>query len=423
MEIFKKYDIRGIYPSELNEEKAFRIGRAIATRLHGKKFFVNYDNRFGSMKIKQEFTNGLLRSGATVYELGMGPLTVPAFASFAEKACGICISASHNPKEYTGIITYLNGTTLTPRGVEKTFKENKPLNKFGTLIPFNYDEEYMNYVTKGIEKLELKIGVDSLGGATTYIAPLTLQKAGARAFPLRTVPSEDFYGKNPDPSKENAKELSNLIKKENLDFGVQLDADGDRALIVDDKGNALDPMVTSMILIKYLKLKKVVATIACSSVLEKYAKIKYVKTGRPYVEAEIKKGKYDFGVETMMHFSFGKYYPFSDGILTALLIGKVIKLTGKNLSEIIKEFPKIYYGNISLNFDSQEKINKKMRVITEKLKSYKNKTKTDGVKITFDDGFMLFRPSNTEPVIRVYYDGLTPSAFKRIGNIVKSIIK
>jgi phosphomannomutase len=423
MEIFRKYDVRGIYPSELNENNAFDIGRALATQLRGKKIFLNYDNRIGSINIKEAFTNGLIRSGATVYELGMGPVTVSSFASFKENACGICISASHNPKEYTGILTYVNGVTLTPEKTKKIYTHKKFFSKFGKPIPFEYDKEYIEYITKKLNRCNIRVGIDSMGGATTFIAPYVFKLLGYKVSELRTSPSSDFYGKIPEPSIENCKDLGKLVKKDKLDFGIQLDADGDRAMVVDDLGRALDPMVTSMVLLKHLALKRTVATIACSSRLEAYSKVKYVKTGRPNVEIEMKTGKYDFGVESASHFYFGEYYPFSDGILTGLLIGKVLNTTNKKLSKLIDEFPKIYYKNISLKFTNEKDIRNKMNAMVKKLKGYKHQIKIDGIKINLDGGFMLFRQSNTEPLIRVYYEGHNQSVFRRIGKLVDSIIK
>ncbi len=423
MDIFKSYDIRGLYPQELNENNALRIGRAMGTLVKNKPILVNYDNRTGSIEIKQNFVSGLLLSGATVYELGMGPVTVAAFASFMENAFGVCISASHNPKEYTGVLTYKNGVTLTPEPIKKIYESGRFRNRYGKPIPFSYDEKYINYITKGIEKLGIKVGIDSMGGATTYIAPFVFNKVGAKVDSLRQTPSSDFYGKTPEPLKENAKEIGRLVKKHRLDFGIQLDADGDRSLIIDETGKALDPMVTAMILIKHLKLKRTAATIACSGRLENYTKIKYTKTGRPNVEAELRTGKYDFGVETASHFYFGRYYPFSDGILTGLMIAKIIKNSGKSLSRLAAEFPDIYYVNRSLKFDSADAISRKMEDITKNLKQYKKQIKIDGIKIPFDDGFMLFRPSNTEPLIRVYYEGMDKKALERIGKAVDAVIK
>lgn len=424
MEIFKKYDIRGLYPSELNEDNAFRIGRALATAVRGKNIFVNYDNRLGSIRIKESFTRGLLRSGATVYELGMGPVMVTAFASIKENACGVCLSASHNPKDYAGVLTYIDGVTLTPERIEKVYASNRFKERFGKPIPFAYDKEYIDYITKGTAKLGLKVGVDSMGGATTYITPFAFERIGMKTSMLWSSPSENFYGKTPEPSIENAKALGKLVRKEKLDFGVQLDADGDRGLVVDEKGNALDPMVTAMILIKYLKYKRIVATIASSSLLEKYAKVKYVKTGRPNVESELKKGGYDFGIETAAHTYFPHYYPFSDGILTGIMIGKVLKESGKKLSELVNEFPKVRFGNLSLELRSTDQVNKRMIRIRSKLNKYKKRIELDGIKVMLDDGFMLFRPSNTENgLIRGYYEGHSAASFRRIGKLAKEIMR
>lgn len=114
MEIFKEYDIRGLYPQEIDEEKAYKISRAIATSLKGKKIFLGYDNRIGSLAIKDYVKKGLVESGKEVVDLGLGPIMIPVFASFIEKTNGLCITASHNPAKYTGLLPYNKGVTVTP---------------------------------------------------------------------------------------------------------------------------------------------------------------------------------------------------------------------------------------------------------------------------------------------------------------------
>ncbi len=423
MEIFKEYDIRGLYPQEIDEEKAYKISRAIATSLKGKRIFVGYDNRVGSLAIRDYVKKGLVESGKEVVDLGLGPIMIPVFASFIEKTNGLCITASHNPAKYTGLLPYNKGVTVTPEKIKNAYDKNKFTEKVGSLVEEDYYERYISYITKGVGKLNLKIGIDSMGGSTTSIAPDIFKRLNCRVKLLHTKPDSNFYGKTPEPIKENAGELENMIKKEKLDVGMQFDADGDRVAFVDENGRFVDPMVITMIFIKYLKLKKVVATVACSSHLEEFAKITYSKVGRPNIEKKLVNKKFDLGVETASHYYFAKYFPFSDGLLGGILLASILNKTKKKLSQLVNEFPKVYFDSVSLPFENESKRTAKMKEIEKEVVKYGKIERIDGIKVINEQGFMLFRKSNTEPILRVYYEGKNEESYKRIKSIVNSIIR
>jgi len=423
MEIFKEYDIRGLYPQEIDEEKAYKISRAIATSLKGKRIFVGYDNRVGSLAIRDYVKKGLVESGKEVVDLGLGPIMIPVFASFIEKTNGLCITASHNPAKYTGLLPYNKGVTVTPEKIKNAYDKNKFTEKVGSLVEEDYYERYISYITRGIGKLNLKIGIDSMGGSTTSIAPDIFKRLNCRVKLLHTKPDSNFYGKTPEPIKENAGELENMIKKEKLDVGMQFDADGDRVAFVDENGRFVDPMVITMIFIKYLKLKKVVATVACSSHLEEFAKITYSKVGRPNIEKKLVNKKFDLGVETASHYYFAKYFPFSDGLLGGILLASILNKTKKKLSQLVNEFPKVYFDSVSLPFENESKRTAKMKEIEKEVVKYGKIERIDGIKVINEQGFMLFRKSNTEPILRVYYEGKNEESYKRIKSIVNSIIR
>ncbi len=423
MEIFKEYDIRGLYPQEIDEEKAYKISRAIATSLKGKKIFLGYDNRIGSLAIKDYVKKGLVESGKEVVDLGLGPIMIPVFASFIEKTNGLCITASHNPAKYTGLLPYNKGVTVTPEKIKKVYDKNKFTEKIGNLVEEDYYEKYISYITKGIGKLNLNIGIDSMGGSTTSIAADIFERLNCKVKLLHAKPDSNFYGKTPEPIKENAGELENMVKKEKLDLGMQFDADGDRVAFVDENGRFVDPMVITMIFIRYLKLKKVVATVACSSHLEEFAQITYSKVGRPNIEKNLVNKKFDLGVETASHYYFARYFPFSDGLLGGVLLASILNKSKKKLSQLVNEFPKVYFDSISLPFENESKRTTKMKEIEKEAVKYGKIERIDGIKVINDNGFMLFRKSNTEPILRVYYEGKDEESYKRIKDIVNSIIK
>lgn len=423
MEIFKEYDIRGLYPQEIDEEKAYKISRAIATTLKGKKIFLGYDNRVGSLAIRDFVKKGLVESGKDVVDLGLGPIMIPVFASFIEKTNGLCITASHNPAKYTGLLPYNKGVTVTPEKVKSVYDKGKFTEKVGNIVEEDYYERYISYITKGIGKLNLNVGIDSMGGSTTSIAKDIFKRLDCKIKLLHPMPDSNFYGKTPEPIKENAIELGKMVKKNSLDLGMQFDADGDRVAFVDETGKFVDPMVITMIFIKYLKLKKVLATVSCSLHLEEFAKITYSKVGRPNLEKRLVNKKFDLGVETASHYYFAKYFPFSDGLLGGILLANILNKTKKKLSQLVNEFPTVYFGSASLPFENESKRTAKMNKIEKEAVKYGKIERIDGIKVINEQGFMLFRKSNTEPILRVYYEGKDEEAYRKIKDIVNSIIK
>ncbi len=424
MDIFREYDIRGIYPKEIDEKKAKKIGLAVAVVAKREKIFLSYDNRVGSLKIKDSFINGLLDGGVVVYNSGLYPITVSAFASFIEKSYGVCVTASHNPAEYTGILMFKDGTgmSVTPDKIKSKMSE-KPAKTRGHVVDYDYSSRYIDYISKGVGKLNLKIGIDSMGGSTTYIAKRLFESLGAKTYNLHQEMSSDFYGKTPEPSAKNAKNLQRFVKSKNLDIGIQLDADGDRVLFVDEKGEVVDPMTSAMIFIKNLHFRSVAATVGCSMLLENYAKVKYIKVGRPHVESALRNKKYDFGVETSSHFYFNKYYPFSDGLLAAVLMAGIIKKSNKKFSQLASEFPKSYHGETAVKIKTNRQADMKIKNIKRKMIQYGKGIYIDGVKTQIKDGFILFRKSNTEPLIRGNYESKTESTAKYLKKIMEEVIR
>ncbi len=425
MAIFKTYDIRGVYPSELNPQIAFNIGSAIGTIANGRSVFLNTDNRKGSKAIKKKFTEGLLKTGAHVYDIGMGPIMVSAVASYQNNSYGACLTASHNPSEYTGVITVKNGVTIEPQLIKKLYDSKKFSERKGKLVEYDYSPRYIDFITRNINDLDLDIAIDSMGGSTTFISKDVAKRIGVRPDMIYTKTSETFYGKHPEPKSDNGKEISQLIKKRKLDFGVQFDADGDRAGFYDEKGRFIEPIIAGLLLVKFNNLRRVLANVSCSTVLEKFAKVKYSKVGHTFIERELVRGKYDMAIEQSSHFYFGKYHPFSDGLLAMALFSKAVSETGEKVSAMVEDLPKIYYVEDAIHFKGDEERSKTMSSIAQKIERIKGAKvdRMDGYKVIFDDGFMLFRESGTQPLIRVYYEGEDQKAFDRIKGIVSQVSK
>jgi phosphomannomutase/phosphoglucomutase len=422
MSIFKTYDIRGVYPSELNKASSYAVGKALGGIIGRSKVFLNLDTRLGSKRIKGSVLKGLKDSGANISDLGMGPIMVPAVASFIERSFGISITASHNPAEYTGVIAMRSGVTIDPKQIERRFSSHRFIDGNGSVRKCNYTQKYVDLITRGSDGSGISVGADSMGGGTTYILKNVFNGAGIRHVAVRKRPSEGFYGMHPEPSTENVADLSRVVARDKLDFGVQFDADGDRVAFVDEKGRFIDPVTIGLILIKHCGFKRVVANVSCPSIIEKYSNVKYSRVGHTFIEAELAGGKYDFGIETSSHYYFGKYHPFSDGLLASVLFARIAAESGETASDMVKSIPEIHYKADSLHFGSEDERSAAMRSIVKKLALYADVNRTDGYKVMLGDGFMLFRESGTEPVIRVYCEGEDAKAFTRIKKEAKGIL-
>ncbi len=420
MGIFKEYDIRGIYPNDINEDVAYNIGKSIGKYIEDKTVFVNHDTRKGSLMIKNSIIDGLKESGVNVIDLGLGPVMIPAFASFKEKKYGISITASHNPPEYTGVLLFKDGFSLSPKEVENIFNNRKFSEGLGSYNKSDYSRDYVDYILKGIDKMDIKVAIDTMGGATTEIVKEIFK--GATFDMLNNSFSQDFFGKTPEPSEKNAQELIGLVKSGDFDFGVQFDGDGDRAIFIDENGNFVDTMIIALIFIKYFNFKRVVANVSCSSILEKYANVIYTPVGRPFIEKGLIDNNADFGVETSSHFYFGNYYPFSDGLLAAVLMSKLLFNTKKKLSQMVKEFPRVYLRSFSIRFDDEISRDSFMDKVKSQLMSLGSLNMLDGFKVMIKDGFILVRKSNTEPIIRVVYEGKDEQSLERIKQITDKFI-
>ncbi len=415
MGIFKAYDIRGLFPSEIDEAVAARIGKAIGTIIDGGYVYVNRDGREGSRRIEKRFIEGLRSTGTSVRFLGVGPVMIPAMYSFNEKAWAVCITASHNPAEYTGIILMHNGVTCDPDEIKRVYESERFREGRGGLTYVqDVAEEYSDFVTRGVEGTNLMIGIDTMGGAAAVVVGHVCKKIGAVPVLMNEGISENFFGNEPEPSKEHSSELSRMVVDRMLDFGVQFDGDGDRLGVVDERGEFIEPIVIGIIIAKYNGFRKVLADVTVSRILEKHAEVTYSRVGHRFIEEALACGGIDFAAESSAHFYFGRYYPFSDGLLAMVTLAKALKESGRPLSKLADEVGKPHYSTYRIRIEDPERRKEAVRRAAAKAEAMGRVDHADGCKLMFDDGFVLIRESNTEPIIKVYCDGDDETALGRM---------
>ena len=421
-QIFREYDIRGIYGKDLNEEFAYLLGRAFATKLHslGKnKLIVGHDNRISSESLEKSLIKGLIESGVSVVKLGL--VTTPMYYYAWDKLdikCGIMITASHNPKEY-------NGFKMSYNGIHNIFGKDVSdlyyiiLNGIftegnGEITEVNIKEDYVNMIHNHLDmgNKKLKVVYDCGNGTTSIVAKdIFKSNDNIEYIPLFAESDPNFPNHHPDPCvEENLKQLKEKVIETNADCGIAFDGDGDRIGVVDNLGNFLesDEYMIAIWRDIYNKVEKKEGffDVKCSKKLEDELvklgiKPVCVRTGNSYTKKISYDGDYPFGGEYSGHVYFrDRFVGTDDGIYAGLRFVEILSKSQNKASELlngVKEYHNTPEEKIEVEDTKKDYIVSRVEeYCRERGYNYLN---IDGVKVLYEDGFALIRKSNTGPPI------------------------
>lgn len=420
--IFKSYDIRGIYPSELNEETAYLIGRAFARRAKAEKITVGSDMRLSCPVLKKALIRGITDEGVNVKDIGLVPIDAvyASVGKFGDQA-GIMVTASHNPAEYNGFkmvlkdMKWVRGTDLLeevknlPAEISKTKGEVEEED----IIP-----RYINHVLSFVEidKIKpFKVVVDAGNGMAGKIMPILTENMPLNIVPLNFKLDGSFPAHPSNPLlPKSQKEICEAVVKEKADFGVIFDGDTDRLFFVDEKGKFVPADFTIPLLAEVFLKKEPGAGIVYNLTASKIVP-EAIKNlgGRPLISkigyvnmsAVMKEGKGIMGGEVSAHYSFrGNAYADS-GFIAFVILLQLLSNHEQPLSEIVKPFFK-YYKAAEANFEVKNK-DEILNRIKEKYSDGKQDY-LDGVTVEYPDWWFNIRPSNTEPLLRLTIEAETP---------------
>jgi phosphomannomutase/phosphoglucomutase len=439
--IFRAYDIRGIYKKDIDENVFRRIGFVLGKT--GKKFLVGHDIRKSGRRLAIALIEGLTTAGSKVFFCGKSSFGLCFFSGFKLKVDKtLFVTASHLPKEWNGLkINFGDGEPVSSKEIEKI--KDRVLKIEGKEIKFkkskfkkvNFKKEYIKALLEKFPLLKegkLKIVLDCGNGATSLVAPKIFKKFGFEVRELFCNPDPNFPNRDPEPTFEATKILREKVISEKADFGVAFDGDGDRGVIIDDKGRYLSGNQIGIILgkdiLKESKNKKVVRTVSCSMAvdeeLKKYgAKIIETPVGHTFVISAVKKNKAVLGIEESNHIVIPKYFLFDDAILIPLKVAEILIKEKKRLSEVVDRI-KIYpFEEIVFECPDEKKFEVVKNLAEKFKKDYKKVNTLDGVKVIFDFGWILIRASNTSPKIRLYVEAKTEKKLKFLKEKFSKILK
>jgi phosphomannomutase/phosphoglucomutase len=415
--IFRAYDIRGIFGEDLTEEVAARIGAAFAKFVEGKAVVVGRDVRISGEKLRDALVSGLV-TRCNVTDVGVVPTPLLYFAlNRLRKDAGIMVTASHNPPQWNGLKAFRgNGGSIYGKDMEK---RGKAVSHEGII------REYQDFVHSKIQ-LERKLTVvaDTANGTCGLVAPALFERLGCDVLTLNKEPDGTFPAHLPVPKEETLGELMKEVVRRKADFGVGYDGDGDRAVFIDEKGNLIPGDLTLLIFAKDVLQKhpggKVVYELSCSMAVEEYVKklggIPLVeRVGHTFIMDKMIGEKAILGGEKSSHFYFADVYGMDDGVFASMKMAEILSKSDEKLSETVAALPQ-YPSVYEKNFECPDR--RKFRVIENvrrQFKRYGLKTlDIDGVKLIEEDGWVILRASNTEPVIRISAEARTKEKLQKL---------
>lgn len=423
-QLFGTNGVRGIINREMTSELALKISQTVGTVLEGEEVAVGRDCRMGGEMLQHAVTSGLLSTGKSVVDVGFVP--TPALQFIIPKlGCtgGIMITASHNPPEFSGIkVMGSNGVEIS-RALEKKMErvyfeeafeiadwtEIGSIRMYDTTIE-NYLQAIKTHVdVDTIKERQLKVVIDGANSVGSLATPILLRQLGCRVISLNAQMDGMFPGRDPEPIPENLEMLAQAVKAVGADFGVAHDGDADRATFVDEKGNILwgdqsFAIMASYILEEY-ENPTLVTPVSSGRLIEDVAHkagatIDWTVVGSVDVSHRMLEINAEMGGEE----NGGVFYPahqaVRDGAMTVAKMAEIISVENKTLSELVADLPQ--YNSVKISVDIPD--DKKLDILDPLLELTEDQERItiDGVKLIYNDGWVLMRPSGTEPIWRCF---------------------
>jgi phosphomannomutase / phosphoglucomutase len=429
--LFGTNGIRGVVGKDLSVDLAYRVGSSVATLFKGRPVLVGRDGRASGRMIVEGVVSGILAQGNDVQDHDI--ITTPALqylVKVSHGGAGIVVTASHNPPEYNGFkVIDIDGVEI-PREKEAFVEDAVQRNHWtlsnqpGRRIKQERIRVYLDSIAKHLEGIDhelfkrLTVVVDVGNGVSALTTPMLLQSLGCKVVVINGNIDGSFPGRLSEPRPENLTALSRAVLHEKADLGIAHDGDGDRAIFVDETGTVhwgdrSFAVVEDMVLSENPG-SKIVTPLNSSMAVKEIAdkrngRLILTKVGSIYVSRTMLKENAILGGEENGGIFYAPHHPVRDGTMAATLILKVILTNGQSLSKLMSRLPSYHMSKEKVTCKNSNDCDRAMRRLSEKLKDQISST-MDGIKVDENGrGWVLIRPSGTEPLIRIYAEGKTES--------------
>jgi phosphomannomutase len=442
--VFKAYDVRGIYPSDLDEEGAYAIGRAYAEHFEPKGVAVGRDMRLSSPAMAEAVIHGATEGGADVVDIGLAGTEMVYFA-VGELGLdgGIAVTASHNPKEYTGMKIVRRGAL--PVGGESGLLEIRDralaFAGQGRCQAPDVSEKvdiYPAFVEKVLSFVDpsaiqpLRVVFDAANGMAGAMLPPLLERLPVEAVRCFFEPDGTFPNHEPNPLlEENREFIVAKVREEGADLGIAFDGDADRCFFVDDAGEFVAGDFVTALLAESILEKEPGATIiydlraswAVRDVVERAGGIALAnRVGHAFIKHRMREVDAAFAGEVSGHYYFREFSQADSGMVPAVLMLELVSRKGRPLSEILQPFRERYFitGEINSRVDD---VPLKLQELKEHFAGEGQVSHLDGISITAGEWHLNVRPSNTEPLLRLNLEALDRELMERKRDEALAVIR
>jgi len=441
--IFGAYDVRGIYPETLDEDAAYRIGRAFVQYLGASAVAVGRDMRVSSPALAGAVIRGITDQGADAIDLGMTTTDELYFAvgKFGYPA-GVMVTASHNPKQYNGlkmcreeaiaISSETGGNAI--RDLALAGNPPEPARK-GQVIQRDVTDDYVRHVLSFIDVAKvrpLKIAVDAGNGMAGMIVPKVFEQLPCELIPLYFELDGTFPNHPASPIEpENTAVLRALVPERHCDMGVAFDGDADRMFLVDEQGKLLGgDMVTALVAQSLLRkhpgattLYNLISSRSVPELIERDGgRAVRTRVGHSFIKAQMRQENAIFGGEHSGHFYFRDNWYADSGLIAFLVVLELISESGKTVSDLVRAVDhRFRSGEINTEVADQEG---RMRAIEAHYVAEGGQVDfLDGITVSFPTWWFNVRPSNTEPLLRLNLEADTADEMAKRRDEVLQLIR
>ncbi|MDG6225366.1 MAG: hypothetical protein QCI82_07625 [Candidatus Thermoplasmatota archaeon] len=436
--IFRAYDIRGVWNKDIDTFKAVDIGCGIGAFLKQdlglRRVVIGHDVRTTSPVMHGCIFSGLLSSGVDVLSTGMSSFGTTMMAGYLEGYdASIYITASHLEPEWNGIKLYYGDGVGFPeehirsigsRSMERRFSIEgwKDAGRYSSV---DYLDRYIDFWKRAVGRMDGSkgIGIDCGGGAMCLSAPALFDALGLEHIDVNCDVDPTFSSRGSEPRPEALTGLRDAVVDEGLSFGVAFDGDGDRAVVVDDKGRFLSSDRLGALIAAHLVKEKgageVLANVESSMALEDVlvplgAKVTRIKVGHTFLTLEAKLRGALFGIEKSGHLIIPGYVLFDDAITAPIELLRILSSGDVPLSSLVDKIPQYLSHSEAMGCDDAVKFKVVEGLRERYLAEFENVSTMDGVRVDLDEGWALIRCSNTSPSIRLTAEARDDISLKRL---------
>ena len=442
--VFKAYDVRGVYPTQLDEEGGYAIGRAYVEQFEPAQIAVGRDMRISSPSMAEATIKGAVEGGAEVVDIGLVGTEMLYFA-VGELGLdgGIQVTASHNPKEYTGLKIVRRGAL--PVGGDSGLLEirDRALAGFDTsggqtreevgkedVLPA-YVGKVLSFIDPDLVK-PLRVVIDAANGMASVMVAPVLERLPIDAARYFFEPDGTFPNHAPNPLlPENREFIVAKVLEASAELGVAFDGDADRCFFVDDTGefvpgDFVTALLAESILEKHPGAKiiyDVRASWAVPETIERTGGIPLInRVGHAFIKQRMREEGAVFGGEVSGHYYFRDFCQADSGVIPFLLMLELISKRGQSLSELLRPYRERYFLTGELNTPVSD-VAVKLQELKERFGKEGKVSHLDGISVEAEDWHMNVRPSNTEPLLRLNLEARSKELMERKRDEVLEVIR